>query len=335
MAPTKRPTTVQDIAEACGVSRWSVSAVLFPTARNHHVGASEETRAKVLAAAKRLNYRPHRSSRKLKLQAHGVLGILTRSLYNIPVPSLHAMLESAQRQGQVISIESYAPTATGPLPLFLRENVVDGLVFFEFPDQRIREAVARHRIPAVYVNTSIRAQPDAINMDEAGAIRQAVSHLDEQGRRGPALVVSDTIAPYNRERIGAMTAVCRERKLMAPPIVDLGLSPAGEDAAFTLLSAFLQRTPACDAMIVPHDDIAGMVYRHARSTQRRIPQDLAVVCMQDPDRLLNFVPKVTAFRLPEREFGLLAVERLNQLIQGGRKHDEHVLEYGFCVRGST
>ena len=54
------PTTLADIAKALGVSKMTVSRAI-----NNHPEISPDTRARILEAAQRMNYRPNQFARAL------------------------------------------------------------------------------------------------------------------------------------------------------------------------------------------------------------------------------------------------------------------------------
>ncbi|HLK15157.1 MAG TPA: LacI family DNA-binding transcriptional regulator, partial [Fimbriimonadaceae bacterium] len=63
--------TLRDVANQAGVSVMSVSLALREDAGNR---VSEETRLRVLAAARELDYRPNARARALRLQQTGIVG---------------------------------------------------------------------------------------------------------------------------------------------------------------------------------------------------------------------------------------------------------------------
>jgi len=330
----RKPKTIADIAAACGVSRWTVSAVLFPSANNKHVGYSEETKQKVLAAVQRLKYRPNRGSRNLLTRKHGAIGVLTAQFFNIPWHSIHAMLSTAKASDQILSFEAFTP-GDAALPLFIRENAVDGLVLYEQIPPAIEQAIKTHNIPAVYVNTCRHDYPNTINMDEAGAIAQAVDHLATGGRKAITLIGRTPIAPFEQERIDALQRACERHGLQQMQPLLLPDTSSGLEAGRQALAEFLTRNPACDALIAPHAGFVGMLFHVCQKLGRVIPRDLAVICMQNPEQLCNFDPPVTGLELAERQMGELAVETLNHLIAGGKPVPEMRLAYAFHARASS
>ncbi len=221
--------SIQDVAAACRVSRRTVSAILFPSAKNASIGFSEATRDQVLSVAKELRYRPHRASRNLLVRRHGVIGILTGQFYMIPWPSINAMLIKANMFDQVLSFE-FLSQDSQKLPLFIRENVVDGLIIYERVPAAIEQAIEFHRIPVVFVNICRHSGPNIINMDEAGAIKTAVLHLVALGRRLPAIVQLNDSAPLELERSLALREACRNSRMEEP--LDLQLPGGGPPIAY-------------------------------------------------------------------------------------------------------
>ena len=100
------------------------------------------------------------------------------------------------------------------------------------------------------------------------------------------------------------------------------------------LAAFLAAAPDCDAIIVQHAPHVSSLYRICADLGRRIPRDLGVICMQDPEILLDFAPAVSGFRLPEFALGEQGVELLNRIISEGIPVPEMQMRYAFTPRPS-
>src|SRR5438067_12328985 len=69
------PTTLADIARALGVSKMTVSRAI-----NDHPEISPETRARILDAAQRMNYRPNQLARAVSTNRSYLLGVIVRDL---------------------------------------------------------------------------------------------------------------------------------------------------------------------------------------------------------------------------------------------------------------
>src|SRR3954470_45243 len=83
MSQRSRPARLHDVARAAGVHVSTVSRVIN---NSGDVAVRPETRERILAAARELQYRPNANARGLKLAATGALGLLVPSLRN-PVNS--------------------------------------------------------------------------------------------------------------------------------------------------------------------------------------------------------------------------------------------------------
>src|ERR1041385_6598294 len=69
------PTTLADIARALGVSKMTVSRAI-----NNHPEISPDTRARILDAAQRMNYRPNQFARALTTNRSYLLGVIVPDL---------------------------------------------------------------------------------------------------------------------------------------------------------------------------------------------------------------------------------------------------------------
>ena len=88
MSRQDRRATIIDVAARAGVSRQTVSRAL-----NDMPGISGETRERVLAAAKELNYRPSRFGRGLVEQGPTTLGLVVVHAVFFGEDRYHLVLE--------------------------------------------------------------------------------------------------------------------------------------------------------------------------------------------------------------------------------------------------
>ena len=124
--------TSQDVAELAGVSRTTVSFVL-----NNVSGAkiSEETRQRVLEAARQLNYYPASAARSLASGRTNVIGLVVcQSSTNVFADAflpevIRGLGEIAQERGFRILLESVADvTQPEAYVALVREKYIDGLI---------------------------------------------------------------------------------------------------------------------------------------------------------------------------------------------------------------
>jgi len=97
-APPRGTATLQDVADAAGVSKASASRALDPGSKY----VSADMRARVLAAADRLGYRPNPSARATTTGATALIAVLIsdiRDPHNAEI--VHGVIEQADRSGLV------------------------------------------------------------------------------------------------------------------------------------------------------------------------------------------------------------------------------------------
>ncbi|MBN9336184.1 LacI family DNA-binding transcriptional regulator, partial [Devosia sp.] len=91
----KKEPASADVAKLAGVSRSAVSRTFTP---NTYVSA--ETRAKVMAAAEMLGYRPNAIARSLSKRSSGLVGVVCSDLNNPFYAQLLELLSGAlQKRG--------------------------------------------------------------------------------------------------------------------------------------------------------------------------------------------------------------------------------------------
>lgn len=86
------PVTLADIARELGVSKMTVSRAI-----NNHPTINQETRARVLEVARRLNYQPNQYARALATNRSYLIGIVLPDLMNLYFAEVTRAIESVIR----------------------------------------------------------------------------------------------------------------------------------------------------------------------------------------------------------------------------------------------
>jgi len=105
--PPKRPLTLRDVSEVCGVSEMTVSRVLRKSG-----DVSATTRERVLAAAKELGYVPNQIAGSLASQRVNLVAVIIPSLGNMVFPEvlngINAAFDDTPLQ-PVVGVTDYRP----------------------------------------------------------------------------------------------------------------------------------------------------------------------------------------------------------------------------------
>jgi LacI family transcriptional regulator len=325
--------TIEDVAARSGVSTATVSRVLSGS-----VPAREETRERVLAAARELDYRPSGVARALKRQETRTLGLVVTDITNPFYPQLVRAIEAAAHErGYAIVLANGGDDAARELAHLdlLIERRVDGIVIVSSRmTRRHAERLQATAVPVVLVNDTVAGSglPTVSTAHRRGA-RMATEHLISLGHRQIGHVgAPDDQAAAGLRRQGvrdAMRAAGLGEPLVA--IGDGGVS-GGAQATEALVESGVTG-------IVAYNDLTAIgALRALRRAGIGVPAGLSVVGFDDIDLAAWTDPPLTTVRQPTDTLGLWAVEHLADLLagaDGGGPSRPVLLDPELVVRGST
>ena len=182
----RRAPTIFDVAAAAGVSKSTVSNVV------RGVEVSEATRARVLSAIERLNYKPNAIARQFVKQRTTMLGVLVGDLSN---PYYAQMAQVAERAAfhrgyttMFCNIEGEENIAVAGVEALL-EHRVAGVVFLAFIERSspLEDALRRAAVPIVFLGLS-EQWGDSVGPEDTQGGRLATEHLLSLGHERIAFV---------------------------------------------------------------------------------------------------------------------------------------------------
>src|SRR5215475_6495013 len=191
MTDDKKSTnaTILDVAKLAGVSKSTASKAL-----NNQNYVSEETRVRVLDAARKLNFSPNQVAQSLKRKRTFTIGLITDDLEGLFTTSMLRGVEEAvsSKYFNVILCNSFGDAARERAHLeMLLTRQIDGIILLS--GYRVRErggpALRLDDIPVVYLYqyTTVLAAPCVIPDDLGGATLGA-HHLIQLGRKRIAFI---------------------------------------------------------------------------------------------------------------------------------------------------
>jgi LacI family transcriptional regulator len=319
-----RPTIV-DVAARSGVSIATVSRVL-----SGNRPASEATRARVLAAAEALDYRPSGVARALKLQSTRTIGLVVTDIENPFFPQLVSAIEAeATARGYGLLLCNTTDDEARELAALrlLVEQRVDGIMLASSRAMRRHAGLLRSLgLPVVLVNSrGVAGLPSVDTASRRGA-RLATDHLIGLGHRRLAHVT----APRSNVAAGERLSGVRD----AVRAADVDLHVVEGDGRVEGGARAVASVPANVTGIVCYNDLTAIgVMRGLRSAGRRVPEDVSIIGFDDIEMAAWTDPPLTTVRQPTEAMGRWAVERL---LGGGHGDDDRLhLEPELVIRGST
>ncbi|NUR86621.1 MAG: LacI family DNA-binding transcriptional regulator [Nonomuraea sp.] len=326
--------TINTIAERAGVSIASVSRVLngLPT--------REETVRKVMTAAEELGYVRNAVARSLKSRRTHQVAFAMADIGN---PAYLAMLRQIQpvlkAAGYRLVLHSTDAVAADEIDVLhsLGERYVDGLIMSPLRVTETHlEMLAAARAPVVIIGSvPDGTRVDNVRADSRTGVRQAIDHLHALGRRRIALVNGplDTVPGAARgaaywEALDALGLPYDET------LVEIGDFYRAEGAR--AVARLLERAGDVDALLCANDLIALGALDVLRAAGRRVPQDVAVVGMDDTDLAAASWPSLTSVSLGSAERGKAAAELMLDRLQNGDRDPRVVtVPPRLVVRAST
>jgi DNA-binding LacI/PurR family transcriptional regulator len=307
MSGTTRRVTAADIAEAVGVSRATVGFVLNNTPGQK---ISDSTRARVMAAAARLGYRPHRAAQTL---ARGNSRIVLFVLPDWPLE--HNMRRYLDEAAHVLDEAGYSMITytrhpgdrSRPLWESLDADVAVG--FITAFDADTVASLRAAGITNIYPDPSGPAQVPGIT---AGTTLQ-VEHLFEIGHRRLAFAaVPDLrLTALNEQRL---TAARQAAERLGLGEVEARTVDHRDGTAMAAVRAW--HDAGVTGVIAYNDDVAAAVAGAALRAGLTIPGDISIVGHDDSPLAALFVPALTSVRMNSAGLGRHVAQEALHLADG-------------------
>lgn len=336
-------TTLRELAEHLGLSPATVSRAL-----NGFPEVGEKTRARVIAAAKKLNYRPNSTAKKLATGKSGMVGIIFRAAHNLLVDphfveylaglsmglaerELDLVLSHAQPGAQLSSYEKLIATGS-----------VDGLVVSlpEVEDRRLAMLTER-KFPFV-VHGHVGDDPGYAfyDIDNHGAFSRATELLVALGHRRIAFLNGASGMAFAIQREAAFRTVLAANGIHVPARF-VSHSDMSEDSGYQRAAEWLagQQGAAPTAFLCSSTMLALGVMRAAGEAGLEVGKDISIIAHDDvlPHlRSENFNPALTVTRAPIRDAGIALADMIHRRIGGADpKSLQTIAGVDLISRGST
>ncbi len=337
---TTRRSTSFDVAKMAGVSRTTVSFVLNNVSG---VSISEDTRERVIKAAKHLNYHPDSRGRKLVSGQSSMLGLVLRQspeqVYAdaFLIKVMHGVEQAAAAQGYHVLLKPVEPDDSEGYTRLINENHVDGIIL-SGPRQDDTEILRLHRegIPIVLMGQLPGSEIPFADINAIEGAENATQHLIELGHQKVGLITNASLkyVSAQQRRDGYQRALKKAAIEYEEDLVQEGnYTPASGYKAMACLLGISSRPTA---VFVASDVVAMGAIQAIKKAGLRIPRDVAIVGFDDIPLAEYYDPPLTTIQLPAFGLGWAAGDRLIRIIQGERlDQPELFLESKLIVREST
>lgn len=319
---TYKRVTMQDIAEACGLSRNTVSKVF-----NDRGTVPETTRRAVLQKARELGYYQTTEEELPQQTAQAKnIALLTR---RVPVDAhfgtffLPAFTEHLSRVGYTLTMSEVSPAQMREqrLPTHLSIEQTAGILAIEFFDQDYLNMLCSLGLPCISVDASVKftlspMRCDFISMENISSSAALTSHVIAAGARRLGFVGDPQHCNSFRQRWQGFCDALSAAGLT----LDRELCIIEEDSPFygdedQLLRRVQSMPVRPDALICANDFLA----LHMMSALKRwgldIPNDIMVTGFDGTPQSAVVEPSLTTVQIPNRDIGRMAADMLLERIR--------------------
>ncbi len=304
--------TIRDVAKQAGVSRQTVSRVINGDAR-----VAPETRSRIEQTIAEMGYRPNAIARSMARGRSLTLACLAPNLIDYTFASIIEGAETEARQQGYFLLSSSVPDEAGVAALIeqlVPQRRVDGLLIIN-PYSDNRHRLLPEAFPMVYIGDRPRTENVAsVGLDDLEAARQATQHLLALGHHQIATISGPLVEACSQDRCTGYAEALRAAGLAPDPALQM----EGDWSATSGYQALLHwrqagRQPT--AVFAQNDRMALGVLRAARELNLEVPEQMAVIGIDDMPLASYFDPPLTTMRQDMFGIGLEAVRLLIETIE--------------------
>jgi len=284
MARNTSRATSFDVAALAGVSQSAVSRAFTPSS-----SIAEETRHKVLEAARRLNYVPNSIASSLTTKRSNIVALILGDMSNpFYVHVLHAFSNRLQAQGrQVLIFTLDRNVDSDDAILQMLKYQVDGVILTAAQISTRMTSICHERgIPIVLFNRYIPgSDASCVRCDNVGGGGQIAEAFLAAGAKTFAVIAGDPKGTTSQDRVRGFVERLLENGLRRIDIAVLEGQSSYEGAHAAVLATFGAREQRPDALFCVNDIMAmGAIDALRYRLGVKIPEDLMVAGFDDiPD----------------------------------------------------
>ncbi len=332
---------LKELALHLGLSQTTVSRAL-----NGYPEVNEETRRRVLDAARRHGYQPNANARRLATGRAGAIGIVLPTDRNMLLDPHYMEFQAGLGEtllADEIDIVLSPTRGSDEMATYQRMAVgsrVDGVVLSSplIADDRVR-VLTELGLPFVLHGRTESPVPHAwIDIDNEGAFRHATKHLIDLGHRRIGLVNGETRFTFARDREAGFRSALAARGIA----VDERFVASGvmsDEIGYRITERFLAETPWPTALLVSSMMMSLGAFRAIRAAGLELGRDVSMIAHDDVFPFLNpdvMVPTMSTTRSSIRAAGKRVGELLKELVEGRAAETIHELwPVELVVRAST
>jgi DNA-binding LacI/PurR family transcriptional regulator len=326
--------TLKAVAQHLGLTPGTVSAVLndSPSARS----IPAETKNRIHAAAKELNYRPNFFARTLRNKRTYTIGVIAEEIGDSYGSTIISGIEQHLRKHDYFFLtvaHRHDPELLARYSQLLSERGVEGIITV---DTTVQEEPTLPTV-AVAGHKKLKGVTNIV-LDHHRAAVLALNHLKDLRHERIAFMKGNPLSSDSKDRWDAICQVAAQIGLQVDPelTVQIDTDDATPLLGYPFAKELLARKKPFTALFAYNDISAIGAIRAFQEQGLRVPQDISVMGFDDIPGAAFHTPSLTTVRQPLNRMGEVAAQSLLERIEGGTEYpDEIAIEPELVVREST
>jgi len=326
--------TLKTVAQHLGLTPGTVSAVLndAPSARS----IPQETKNRIHAAAKELNYRPNFFARTLRNKRTYTIGVIAEEIGDSYGSAIISGIEQYLRKRDYFFLTVAHRHDSELLERYshiLAERGVEGIITV---DTTISDTPALPMV-AVAGHRKIKGVTNIV-LDHERAAVLALNYLKEQRHERVAFMKGNPLSSDSKERWEGICKVAAEIGMKIDPelTVQIDSDDATPMLGYPFAKQLLARRKPFTALFAYNDISAIGAIKALQEQGLRVPQDVSVMGFDDIPGAAFHTPSLTTVRQPLGRMGEVAAQSLLERIEDKKEYPSEIaIEPELVVREST
>jgi DNA-binding LacI/PurR family transcriptional regulator len=326
--------TLKAVAHYLGLTPGTVSAVLndSPSARS----IPQETKNRIHAAAKELNYRPNFFARTLRNKRTYTIGVIAEEIgdsYSSPIISGIEQYLRVRNYFFLTVVHRHDVSLLNRYSQLLSERGVEGIITV---DTTVQEAPILPTV-AIAGHKQLKGVTNIV-LDHDRAAVLALNHLKDLKHERIAFMKGNPLSSDSQDRWEAICRVAKEIGVAIDP--ELTVQIKSDDPTpmlgYPFTKELLARKKPFTALFAYNDISAIGAIRAIHEEGLRVPQDISVMGFDDIPGAAFHTPSLTTVRQPLKRMGEVAAQSLVERIEGKKEYPSEIaIEPELVVREST
>jgi len=326
--------TLKAVAQHLGLTPGTVSAVLndSPSARS----IPQQTKLRIHAAAKELNYRPNFFARTLRNKRTYTIGVIAEEIGDSYGSLVISGIEEYLRKRDYFFLTVVHRHDQGLLNRYsqmLSERGVEGFITV---DTTVNEEPSLPTV-AVAGHKKVKGVTNIV-LDHYRAASLALNHLAGLSHERIAFMKGNPVSSDSKDRWQAICDVAREIGLKIDPAltVQIDIDVPSPQLGYPFAKQLLARNKPFTALFAYNDISAIGAIRAFQESGFRVPEDISVMGFDDISGAAFNTPSLTTVRQPLGRMGQVAAQTLLERIEGKQDYPSEIaIEPELVVREST